>query len=210
MFRKIGHIPDVNQKNHLDHKNFKEGLKVIMKTVTLRYAVLTLATISMVAFAADKNLNAKDPFLKYFDSFVASPAEISIKLPSCGPRYLLVSSGRTNRISEYGEIVLLKKPDSLKLTTRGCVLFFSFDPISIDLFLIKNDLKNLFHLKDFLCIFTQCIDLRSIGKSLEKKTYLLLFADPLSDKIVASIKEHNNLNIVYIKENKFILIEFKE
>ena len=46
-----------------------------MKTVTLRYAVLTLATISMVAFAADKNLNAKDPFLKYFDSFVASPAE---------------------------------------------------------------------------------------------------------------------------------------
>ena len=81
MFRKIGHIPDVNQKNHLDHKNFKEGLKVIMKTVTLRYAVLTLATISMVAFAADKNLNAKDPFFKYFDSFVASPAEISIKLP---------------------------------------------------------------------------------------------------------------------------------
>ena len=79
-----------------------------------------------------------------------------------------------------------------------------------NLFLIKNDLKNLSHLKDFLCIFTQCIDLRSIGKSLEKKTYLLLFADPLSDKIVASIKEHNNLNIVYIKENKFILIEFKE
>ena len=53
-------------------------------------------------------------------------------------------------------------------------------------------------------------ELLKIGKSLEKKTYLLLFADPLSDKIVASIKEHNNLNIVYIKENKFILIEFKE
>lgn len=180
-----------------------------MNTFALRYAVLTFATISVVSIAADKVLNVEDPFLKYFDSFVATPEEISIKFPSCGQRYLLVSSGGTNRISEYGEIVLLKKPDSLKLTTRGCVLSFSLDPNSIDLFLIKNDLKILFPLKDFLCIFTQCIDLRSIGKSLEKKTYLLLFADPLSDKM-AAIKECNNLNVVYIKKNKFILIEFKE
>ena len=177
--------------------------------LTLRYTVLSLATISAVAFSADKDLDVKDPLSKYFDSFVASPAEISIKFPGCGQRYLLVSSGGTNRISEYGEIVLLKKPGSLKLTTQGCVLSFLFDPNSIDLFLIKNDLKNLFPLRDFLCIFTQRIDSRSIGKSLEEKTYLLLFADPLSDKIMASIEESNNLHVVYIKKNEFILIEFK-
>lgn len=173
-----------------------------MKKSTSIIIVLTLICINM-------SVNANCFLDTYFKKSNIDKQELTLVFYDLGARYR-IKTGDQNRISEYGEKIVIKKNTSVRLVDRDVTLVISSIKKDIADELRDIDIKNLNLLANYTFLVKEKIDLRSMKKDIVEKTFLIFVTDNLPEEakeVLSSLKSDKQFTAI-CEHEKMLIIEY--